>query len=102
MSRKIKQVKIEATTVGDIGSWSVGVGNIWERDYDGPGNQTVHGLSVTVDLWHDTSGEERKHILGPDCEMDLGKDGRWKLVEIVRGEGKENGHIVLKRMGLFG
>lgn len=91
-----EDVIIEATTVGDIGHWSVGVGNIWERDYTSPAGEKKHALSASVSVWHDTTEEEKEFILGVGDVMDLGPDGKWLVTKLTQGKGRENGSIWLE------
>ncbi len=75
--------KIEETTVGGIGSWSVGVANIWVRNsYKDPRGKECSGLSANVSLWHDNGNKEFELYVGEGSVIDLKKDGRWRVAHI--------------------
>lgn len=78
---------IEETTVGGIGNWSIGVSNIWERDFtDQNGNET-YGMTASVSLFNAGDKSEVEQIVGRGSLLDLGKDGRWEVVELTAGNG---------------
>jgi hypothetical protein len=94
--RLLREV-IEETTVGGYGDCSVGVSNIWERDYKGVDGQPGHGISASVSLWGGNL-PERHEIVGPGSELDLGPDGKWRVTDVRRGKGSEPGSITIERL----
>ncbi len=96
MSRPPENEFIEETTVGILGDFSAGVSNIWEREYTTQSGQKKKGLSANVSLW--TENREFKVYVGEGDVIDLGKDGKWKVVRVDKGEGGENGGIEVMQL----
>ena len=75
---------IQETTVGDLGGVSVGVANLWERDYVDAAGAPRHGMTARV-AWTDASSDHWE-VVGAGSALRLGAH-RWTVVRVDKSEG---------------
>lgn len=68
---------------GALSGVSVGVGNLWERDYPLPDGSTRRGLSAQLFV-----GGERRVIVGAGSELQLGSSV-WLVRSVDKPSGEE-------------
>jgi hypothetical protein len=93
----MQEIRIEETTVARVGGWRLGVANLWEREYRDATGKTVRGPAGSVSLVAPGASEARTEDVGAGCVLDLGEAGKWDVVEVVPGHGRENGHLLIRR-----
>ncbi len=84
--------EIQETTVGTLSGVSVGVANMWERDYVDAGGVTRKGLTARLDFEEGT--ETRRVVVGEGSVLPFGAD-RWEVVTLRKTPGS-NGTITLR------
>ena len=87
---------IEETTVGSIGKWRIGIGNIWERRYLDNNGTSRLGTTAIAFLFNEGTGKESDETLGAGSVLELDEDGRWEVKTVESGKGSENGFVVLE------
>jgi hypothetical protein len=88
-------IRIQETTVADLGPFRVGVSNLWERDFVRDG-ATVHLMSANLSILDTATSEERSVKAYAGFDLDLGPD-RYRVVEVTAGSGGR-GSVVLEKV----
>lgn len=82
-------IEICEPCVGTIGEYSIGVGNIWERDLAGPEGVVKKRPSAMLSIWRQDSeaGSERHETVVAGSEVQLGAE-TYRVIEVDYTRGK--------------
>ncbi len=94
-STMVSQLQIGETTVGRIGDWRIGIGNIFDDEYKNNQGKTLSGPVVTLHLYHPEFGEkDLKAYPGKIFALNVARFVVKKVVDPIFGKG----HVVISRM----
>ena len=89
--------ELTETTAAWLAGVRVGVGNIWEDDYELPDGASAHGPTVRFVLLEDDSERPQRIVAGPGSVVELGS-ARWEVLEVVEGESGSDGSVTVRRL----
>jgi hypothetical protein len=85
-------IEIQETTIDDVAGVSVGVANIWDREYvDGKGARRA-GLTARLD--YEVNGETVRTVVGEGSVVEIGGK-RWEVTKLVKPP-EANGTVTLR------
>ncbi len=82
-------IEICEPCVGTLGEYSIGVGNIWERELPGADGVLKKRPSAMLAIWRngDDAGATRDVIVAPGSEVQLG-DETYRVIDVDVPPGK--------------
>lgn len=88
--------ELAETTVEQLGGVSVGIGNIWDDDYELADGTAAHGPTVRFVLL-DGEDETQRIVAGRGSVVRLGS-ARWEVLEVVEDQHGIDGTVTVRRV----